>query len=62
MLVFRRGTPTTHLLRGVAGGRVVVALEGYNLRSIATSAAAVMAVLLGETPPLLPPLARRRAR
>ena len=38
----------THLLRGVAGGRVVVALEGgYNLRSIATSAAAVMAVLLG---------------
>ena len=47
----------THLLRGVAGGRVVVALEGgYNLRSIATSAAAVMAVLLGEAPPLLPPL------
>ena len=42
----------THMLRGLAGGRVVVALEGgYNLRSIARSMDAVVRVLLGEAPP-----------
>ena len=41
----------TNMLRGLAGGRLVVALEGgYNLRSIATSMEAVLRVLLGEAP------------
>jgi histone deacetylase 6 len=44
-------------LSRLAGGKLVVALEGgYNLRSIARSAAAVLRVLLGEAPP---PLAAR---
>ena len=39
----------------LAGGRVLVALEGgYNLRSISRSACAVMRVLLGDKPPPLP--------
>ncbi|KAF5372924.1 hypothetical protein D9758_001743 [Tetrapyrgos nigripes] len=47
----------THMLSGLAGGRLVVALEGgYNLKSTANSALAVTKVLLGESPPELPPL------
>ena len=42
----------TAQLRTLAGGRVVVALEGgYNLHSISNSVAAVAAVLLGDPPP-----------
>ncbi|KAJ1493209.1 hypothetical protein T484DRAFT_1610676 [Baffinella frigidus] len=38
----------TNMLRGLAGGRMVVALEGgYNLRSISRSMEAVVRVLLG---------------
>jgi acetoin utilization deacetylase AcuC-like enzyme len=41
----------THLLASLAGGRVVVALEGgYNLHAVAASTAAVARVLLGEAP------------
>lgn len=44
----------THLLRGLAGGKMVLALEGgYNLTSIANSTAACVEVLLGDP---LPPL------
>ncbi|KAF9012390.1 histone deacetylase complex protein [Cyathus striatus] len=49
-------TPTgyahmTHMLSGLAGGRLVVALEGgYNLDSISNSAVAVTRVILGEPP------------
>ncbi|KAG6842184.1 hypothetical protein C0991_001677 [Blastosporella zonata] len=47
----------THMLAGLAGGRLVVALEGgYNLDSISNSALAVTGVLLGEAPEQLPPL------
>ncbi|KAG6916665.1 hypothetical protein DXG01_005889 [Tephrocybe rancida] len=47
----------THMLSGLAGGRLVVALEGgYNLESISNSAMAVTAVLLGEPPSQLPPM------
>ncbi|KAG6845885.1 hypothetical protein H0H87_000691 [Tephrocybe sp. NHM501043] len=47
----------THMLSGLAGGRLVVALEGgYNLESISRSALAVTGVLLGEAPEQLPPL------
>ena len=43
------------MLRGLAGGRVIVALEGgYNLRSIARSMEAVVRVLLGGAPPEKP--------
>lgn len=54
-------TPTgyahmTSRLAQLAGGRLVVALEGgYNVDSIAPSALAVVRVLLGEAPPVLPP-------
>ena len=42
----------TAMLKTLAGGRVVVALEGgYNLRSISRSMEAVVRVLLGESPP-----------
>ncbi|KAL1504536.1 hypothetical protein AB1Y20_010938 [Prymnesium parvum] len=45
----------TALLSTLAGGKIVVALEGgYNLRSIARAAAGVMRVLLGEPAPPLP--------
>jgi acetoin utilization deacetylase AcuC-like enzyme len=45
----------TALLAPLAGGRLVVALEGgYNLRSIARSAEACVGVLLGEQPLPLP--------
>lgn len=41
----------THMLCALAGGKVVVALEGgYNLKAISDSALAVAQVLLGETP------------
>ena len=41
----------TAQLQTLGGGRVVIALEGgYNLRSISTSAAACLRVLLGEPP------------
>ncbi|WVR03811.1 hypothetical protein IAU60_000807 [Kwoniella sp. DSM 27419] len=44
----------THILSALAGGKLVVALEGgYNLRAISDSALAVAHVLLGETPPVL---------
>lgn len=47
----------THMLSSLAGGKVVVALEGgYNLASIRDSAVAVMRVLLGEAPPSCPPM------
>ncbi|KAG6820251.1 hypothetical protein H0H93_003415 [Arthromyces matolae] len=47
----------THMLAGLAGGRLVVALEGgYNLNSISQSALAVTSVLLGEAPEPLPPM------
>ena len=44
----------TQLLMGLAGGKVVLALEGgYNLRSISRSAAACVGALLGDPPPPL---------
>ncbi|CAL1542444.1 unnamed protein product [Lymnaea stagnalis] len=47
----------THMLMGLANGRVVLALEGgYNLRSIAESMAACTSVLLGDQCPALPSL------
>ncbi|KXN85388.1 Histone deacetylase clr3 [Leucoagaricus sp. SymC.cos] len=47
----------THMLAGLANGRMVVALEGgYNLNSISISALAVTKVLLGEAPDQLGPL------
>uniref|UniRef100_A0A8C0LDB1 Protein deacetylase HDAC6 n=1 Tax=Canis lupus dingo TaxID=286419 RepID=A0A8C0LDB1_CANLU len=51
----------THLLMGLANGRVVLILEGgYNLTSISESMAACTRSLLGDPPPLLtlsrPPL------
>ncbi|KAN0091071.1 hypothetical protein V8E55_004637 [Tylopilus felleus] len=55
-------TPTgyahmTHMLASLAGGKLVVALEGgYNLDSISSSALAVARVLLGDAPPELPPM------
>ncbi|KAF8664383.1 hypothetical protein AX16_000754 [Volvariella volvacea WC 439] len=60
-------TPTgyahmTHMLSGLAGGRLVVALEGgYNLDAICDSALAVTKVLLGEAPPELPPMVASEA-
>ena len=42
----------TAMLQTLAGGKIVVALEGgYNLRSISRSAAACLSVLLGEPAP-----------
>ncbi|KAF8633266.1 hypothetical protein AX17_004442 [Amanita inopinata Kibby_2008] len=47
----------THMLAGLAGGKLVVALEGgYNVESISNSARAVVKVLLGEPPDELPPM------
>lgn len=41
----------THMLSTLAGGKMLVILEGgYNLRSISSSATAVIKVLLGEKP------------
>jgi histone deacetylase 6 len=42
----------TSRLLGLAGGRVVLVLEGgYNLEAIALSSAACLRVLLGDSPP-----------
>ncbi|EIN11329.1 histone deacetylase clr3 [Punctularia strigosozonata HHB-11173 SS5] len=55
-------TPTgyahmTHMLSSLAGGKLVVALEGgYNLQSIANSSLAVAKVILGEAPPQIAPM------
>ncbi|XP_014318481.1 histone deacetylase 6 isoform X1 [Myotis lucifugus] len=51
----------THLLMGLASGRIILILEGgYNLASISESMAACTRTLLGDPPPLLtlsrPPL------
>ncbi|KAL0573198.1 Histone deacetylase hda1 [Marasmius crinis-equi] len=47
----------THMLAGLAGGRLVVALEGgYNIEALTSSAMAVLKVILGEAPDDLPPL------
>lgn len=44
----------THLLMGLAGGRIILVLEGgYNLTSISESMAACTRTLLGDPPPLL---------
>lgn len=41
----------THMLNALSGGKMLVILEGgYNLRSISSSATAVIKVLLGESP------------
>ena len=46
----------TARLATLAGGRLVLALEGgYDLEAIARSAAACLRVLLGEAPPALEP-------
>ncbi|XP_075395011.1 protein deacetylase HDAC6 [Tenrec ecaudatus] len=56
----------THLLMGLANGRIILILEGgYNLTSISESMAACTRTLLGDAPPLLapmrPPLSRALA-
>lgn len=44
----------THMLKGLAGGKIAFALEGgYNLEAISNSASACLAVLLGDSPPIL---------
>lgn len=41
----------THMLKSIAHGKLVIALEGgYDLNSIAVSALACMNVLLGDAP------------
>ncbi|KAI9061652.1 histone deacetylase complex protein [Trametes sanguinea] len=52
----------THMLCSLAGGKVVVALEGgYSLDAISRSALAVTQVILGEMPPQLPPMVASEA-
>ncbi|KAJ8076512.1 Histone deacetylase hda1 [Marasmius tenuissimus] len=47
----------THMLSGLASGRLVVALEGgYNIDATTKSAMSVLKVILGEAPDELPPL------
>ncbi|XP_036435365.1 LOW QUALITY PROTEIN: histone deacetylase 6 [Colossoma macropomum] len=47
----------THQLLSLAAGRVLVILEGgYNLTSISESMAMCTSMLLGDAPPMLPPL------
>ncbi|CAG8648726.1 17698_t:CDS:10, partial [Acaulospora morrowiae] len=47
----------THMLKGLADGKLVLALEGgYNLESISKSALACVKVLLGESPARLGPI------
>ncbi|KAJ8393479.1 hypothetical protein AAFF_G00059520 [Aldrovandia affinis] len=47
----------THLLMSLAGGRVLLILEGgYNLTSISESMCMCTSVLLGDPPPMLPAL------
>jgi histone deacetylase 6 len=44
----------THLLKALANGKIVIALEGgYNLTTISNSMSAVVQVLLGDTPSIL---------
>lgn len=46
----------THMLKGLAGGKVVACLEGgYNLQSIAKSALAMTRTLMGEDPERMGP-------
>jgi histone deacetylase 6 len=46
----------THMLKSLARGKLVIALEGgYDLNSIAVSALACMEVLLGESPDPIDP-------
>ncbi|XP_031422041.1 histone deacetylase 6 [Clupea harengus] len=46
----------THQLMTLAAGRVIIILEGgYNLTSISESMAMCTSMLLGDSPPLLPP-------
>ncbi|KAF7376214.1 Histone deacetylase complex protein [Mycena sanguinolenta] len=52
----------TYMLGGLAGGRLVVALEGgYNLDSITKSALAVTEIILGEAPPEMRPMVASEA-
>ncbi|KAI0723546.1 histone deacetylase complex protein [Earliella scabrosa] len=52
----------THMLCSLAGGKVVVALEGgYCLDAIANSALAVAQVILGEVPPMMEPMTASEA-
>ncbi|KAJ7287455.1 histone deacetylase complex protein [Mycena rebaudengoi] len=52
----------TYMLSGLAGGRLVVALEGgYNLDSITNSALAVTRILLGEPPEEMPSMVASEA-
>ncbi|EJD05919.1 histone deacetylase clr3 [Fomitiporia mediterranea MF3/22] len=52
----------THMLSSLAGGKLVVALEGgYNVESISNSALAVTRVLLGDAPPELKPVVANEA-
>jgi len=45
----------THMLMGLANGKVIIALEGgYKLDSISMAASACTSVLLGASPPALP--------
>ncbi|THH11513.1 hypothetical protein EW146_g8016 [Bondarzewia mesenterica] len=47
----------THMLSGLAEGKLVVVLEGgYNLDSISVSALSVARTILGEAPPEMPPM------
>ncbi|TFK54417.1 histone deacetylase complex protein [Heliocybe sulcata] len=47
----------THMLSSLAGGKLVVALEGgYNLDAISNSALAVARTIVGEEPPEIPPM------
>lgn len=52
----------THMLKSIAHGKLVIALEGgYDLNSIAVSALACMNVLLGDSPePIDPGLLPKR--
>lgn len=46
----------THMLKSIAHGKLVIALEGgYDLNSIAVSALACMNVLLGDSPEPIDP-------
>nr|VWO99336.1 Transcriptional repressor TUP1 [Ganoderma boninense] len=52
----------THMLSSLAGGKLVVALEGgYCLDAIANSALAVTQIILGGMPPQLPPMTATEA-
>lgn len=47
----------THLLSALAGGKIVLALEGgYNVDSVVKSSHACVEILVGDEPPYLPSL------